>query len=327
MRFLWLLLSLCICFGCKSSPAPALESPTPSPATSVSPTPRIEFTPDPELVSRLRSHVRTLAEEIGPRNLHYLGQYRQAESYLSETLSGFGYQVERHNFWCGEEEVTNLIATREGNEPGTLVVGAHYDTAGSTPGADDNASGCAALLELARRLKASSDGPSVRFVLFANEEPEHFQTETMGSLVYAKRCQSRGEKLVGMLSLETVGYYSDEPDSQHFPVGISGYPTVGNFVGFVSDLSSKPLMEKCLKSFKSAGVLPAEGLAAPSFLEGIGWSDHWSFWQAGYQAVMITDTAPFRNPNYHQDTDTLDTLDFDRLAAVVVGVEAVILGF
>lgn len=335
MRCLLLLALLLVCVpdASQKPPGKALQS-----ATPVAPKPEVRASSnsapsialvaevDVALVKRLRSHVVELAETIGERNTERPEQYRQAASYLTKQMEEMGYEVTRQVYTSDNQEVANLIAVRRGSEE-ILVVGAHYDSIPVTPGADDNASGCAALLELARSLKDKPQGPTIRFVFFANEEPEHFYTESMGSLVYAKSCAEAGDKLVGMLSLETLGYYTDEPNSQEFPVGVTGYPTTGNFLAFVSNLSSRALMKKCLNSFLEAKTLPAEGIAAPDFLEGIGWSDHWSFWQHDYPALMVTDTALFRNPNYHAVTDTPDTLDYERLGAAVMGLEAVLLNF
>ena len=259
-----------------------------------------------------------LSETIGERNHSHPESYAKAKAYLKAELEKMGYQVEEQHYKIGEDQATNLVAQRAGSST-LVVVGAHYDSAPGTPGADDNASGCAALLELARALKTSEQGPTVRFVLFANEEPPYFQTEDMGSLVYAAKCAEEQEQIKVMFSLETLGYYSDESESQHFPVGISGYPTTGNFLALISDLNSKEHLSEALGRFKNTNQLPIEGLAAPGFIEGVGWSDHWSFWQHGYPAMMVTDTAPFRNPHYHRSTDTEKTLDFERLSKAVAG--------
>ena len=279
---------------------------------------------DPEAVKRLEDHVRMLAETIGPRNISHPEAYKKAADYLQSQLEAMGYKVARQTFEVDGVECVNLWTDHTAGKD-ILVVGAHYDSCDITPGADDNASGCAATLELARRLKDSKEGPSVRFVLFANEEPPYFQTEQMGSLVYARACQKEGEKFMGMLSLESIGFYSDAKGSQKFPVGLTGYPDTGNFLGFVSDISSKALMERCLLGFKEARTMHAEGIAAPGIVSGITWSDHWSFSKCGYPAVMVTDTAPFRNPNYHAQTDTADTLDYLRLAAATEGIRQMIL--
>ena len=304
--------------GCREGRT--LETP-PSPevsrssSTPVSPS----FQAVPEITNNLKRHVAFLSEKIGERNLDHLENYAKASAYLSAELNSYGYEIERQGYQVDGQTVENFWAVRPGTSDEVLVVGAHYDTAHGTPGADDNASGCAALLELARLAKDEPDGPTLRFVFFANEEPPYFYTPAMGSLVYAKSCQERQEKLLGMIALESMGFYSDAANSQHFPPGISGYPDTGSFVGFVSDLSSNTFMQRCLAGFRSGQTFPAEGLSAPGQIEGVGWSDHWAFWQAGYSALMVTDTAPFRNPNYHRPTDTLETLDFESLSKVVSG--------
>jgi hypothetical protein len=163
-------------------------------------------------------------------------------------------------------------------------------------------------------------------VAFTNEEPPYFQTSTMGSLVYAGACRARGDEIVAMISLETIGYYSKEIGSQVYPIpGLSLiYPTRGNFVGFVANPSSRHLLRQILGVFRAHATIPSEGAALPALVPGIGWSDQWAFWQHGYPGVMVTDTAPFRYPHYHQDSDTPDKLDYDGLTRVVLGMEKVI---
>jgi Zn-dependent M28 family amino/carboxypeptidase len=168
-------------------------------------------------------------------------------------------------------------------------------------------------------------GQTVRWVFFANEEPPYFQTEAMGSYVYAKRCRERNEDVSAMLSLETIGYYTDKPGSQAYPIGFHpGYPDRGNFLGFVANFHSAFLLRTALKAFRASVSLPAQGAVAPSSVPGIGWSDHWSFWQCGYKALMLTDTAPFRYPYYHTRQDTPDKLDYPHFAEAVQGVAAVV---
>jgi Zn-dependent M28 family amino/carboxypeptidase len=291
-------------------------------------TPEITWTADAEMVRRLKGHVTMLAQTIGQRNVLQRQGYKEAAAYLTQQLDAQGYEVHRQDYRTSDKRPSsNFWVERAGGQGGVLVVGAHYDSLLSgTPGADDNASGCASVLELARLLKDSKQGPTVRLALFANEEPPYFQTEDMGSLVLARKFLADRVEVLGMISMESIGYYCDEPNSQHFPPGVSGYPDRGNFAAFVSDLSSKTFMERCLKGFQQARTIPAQGLAAPGMVEGISWSDHWSFSKCGFPAFMITDTAPFRNPNYHMSTDTPDTLDYERLAAVVEGTRQMILG-
>jgi Zn-dependent M28 family amino/carboxypeptidase len=207
-----------------------------------------------------------------------------------------------------------------------VIVGAHYDTApGGTPGANDNASGTAAALALASRLAGARHRLPIRIVLFANEEPPYYRGRTMGSLQYAAGCRKRGEDVRAMLSLETIGFYSEEPGSQHYPPPLHLlYPDRGNFIAFVGNLASRALVRDAVQRFRTHARFPSEGAALPDALPGIGWSDHWSFWQFGYPALMVTDTALFRDPNYHERSDVVENLDFERLARVVAGLQRVI---
>ena len=162
-------------------------------------------------------------------------------------------------------------------------------------------------------------------MFFTNEEPPYFQSAAIGSMVYAKRCHERNECVAAMLSLETIGYYSDEPGSQTYPIGFHpGYPDRGNFLGFVANFRSASLVRSALRSFRSATSLPAVGATAPASIPGIGGSDHWSFWQYGYRALMLTDTAPYRYPYYHSAQDTPEKVDYERLARAVTGIEAIV---
>ncbi|HYP06998.1 MAG TPA: M28 family peptidase [Bryobacteraceae bacterium] len=273
----------------------------------------------------LRRHVEMLAQTIGGRSA---GKYRSLQSaadYGEDQLKSFGYTTARQSYTVDSLTFQNIEGERQGyaRPEEIVVIGAHYDTAGGLPGANDNASGVAATLELARLHASKQHKRTIRYVLFANEEPPYFQSDAMGSLVYAKRCRERNEKIVAMLSLETIGYYSDEPGSQKYPIGFHpGYPNTGNFLGFVSDIRSVALLRRVVKHFRSGTNLPAQGAAAPSGIPGVGWSDHWSFWQHGYKAVMVTDTAPYRYPYYHTAQDTPDKLDYTRMAQALAGLSA-----
>ena len=236
-----------------------------------------------------------LAGAIGGRSYQKPESLRRASEYLAARLGELGYAVERQDYTAGVQTFTNLIAATEGGSAKAIVIGAHYDTAGGLPGANDNASGCAAVLALAAEFRDARPRLTIRWVFFANEEPPWFQGEYMGSYVYAARCRERNEDIAGMLSLETIGFYADEPGSQKYPVGFHpGYPDRGNFLGFVADLKSAFVLRTALKTFRGATSLAAEGVVAPTSIAGIGWSDHWAFWQFGYKALMLTDTAPFR---------------------------------
>jgi len=166
---------------------------------------------------------------------------------------------------------------------------------------------------------------TIRFVAFVNEEPPYFKTEEMGSLVHARQARKQGDKVIAMLALETIGCYSDLPKSQHYPAPFSlFYPDTGDFIAFVANPGSRDLLHRTIGAFRETTPFPSEGIAAPGWIEGICWSDHWSFWDAGYPALMVTDTAPFRYPHYHEPTDTPEKLDFERMARVVAGIGRVV---
>jgi Zn-dependent M28 family amino/carboxypeptidase len=206
------------------------------------------------------------------------------------------------------------------------VVGAHYDSIDDAPGANDNGSGTAAILELARLLKDLRLAHTrLRLVLFVNEEPPYFQTGDMGSYRYAGLLAERGEPVAAMISLETIGYFSDAPGSQQYPPPFGAiFPNRGNFVAFVGMTGSRPLVHEAMASFRRHTSFPSIGGIAPGFIPGIDWSDHWSFAQHGFQAMMITDTAIFRYPHYHRPTDTPDKVDYERLARIAKGIERVL---
>ncbi len=203
--------------------------------------------------------------------------------------------------------------------------GAHYDTYFTTPGADDNASAVAVLIETARLLRDFNPKRTIRFVSFACEEPPHFHTDDMGSQAYARECRLRNERIIGMLCLEMVGYYSTEPGSQHIPPSIPhwlhrGFPKHGNFLAAVGNLKSWRLAWSFRRGFKRAVRFPLFSICLPESISEIRLSDNSSFWDQGYPALMLTDTSFLRNPNYHQESDTPDTLDYERMAKVTLGV-------
>lgn len=280
------------------------------------------------LAVELRAHVEALATDIGARSVLQQHALRDAEAYITSELAAAGYLAERQAYQVLGVECANIIAELPGRsaaEP-VLIVGAHYDSYESSPAANDNASGVAATLALARQFAGSPQHCTVRFVLFVNEEPPFFQTDDMGSMVYARRCRERRENIVGMISLETIGYYSDVPGSQTYPIAPVRwvYPDTGNFIGFVGNYGSRGFLRRAIGAFRKHASFPSEGGALPGWITGVGWSDHWAFWQVGYPAIMLTDTAPFRYPYYHSPQDTAEKLDYTRMARVVEGVAAVI---
>ena len=283
-----------------------------------------------ELSQKLLAHVTKLSSDIGPRSLANYGELIRAQAYIQRTWSQEGLDVRRQDFKVDGKVVANVYTEFPGsyNSKEILVVGAHYDTVGdSCPGADDNGTGVAALLELALRFKQVTPAITVRFVAFVNEEMPYFRTEAMGSYLAARRSKDRGENVVAMISLETLGYYSDLPGSQKYPAGLSlFYPERGDFLAFVGDLRSANLVRRAISIFRRHTTFPSEGIAAPQAIPGIGWSDHAAYWTQGFPAIMLTDTAPFRYPDYHRDTDTADKIDPDKLARVVFGIEEIVHG-
>ena len=276
----------------------------------------------------LNKYVVHLAETIGERNLDHYEELCAAADYIEDQLESWNYNTSRQTFTCRELDCFNIIGEITGSkQPKKIVIiGGHYDSVRGTPGANDNGSGTAATLALANHFKGSNPELTLRFVGFTNEEPPYFQNRgEMGSWVYAEACRKKNEDIVGVISLETMGYFTDEPKSQNYPAPLSlMYPSTGNFIGFVSDLKSRPLQQRVIKKFREHAKIPSEGACLPDALPGVGWSDHWSFWQEGYQGIMVTDTAPFRYPHYHETTDTPEKIDYKRFAKVVEGLVFVI---
>jgi Zn-dependent M28 family amino/carboxypeptidase len=280
-----------------------------------------------ELARRLEAHVRFLSVTIGERNTHRDGSLQSSVDYLRTNLAQAEYAVSEQTYTVNGKAVSNLEVEPAGSDraSGLVVVGAHYDSVLGTTGANDNATGVAATLELARLLKGTRLRRTIRFAFFVNEEPPYFQTESMGSLVYAQQLRRDGVPVSAMISLETIGYYSDAAGSQKYPALLSlFYPSRGNFIGFVGNSDSRDLVRRATRRFRESAPFPSEGVAAPATLPGVGWSDQWSFWQQRYPAIMITDTAVFRYPHYHTPLDTLDKVDFQKMARVVDGVRNVV---
>lgn len=283
-----------------------------------------------ELELRLRRHVAALARDIGERNVHRPDALHAAEAYIAGEFAALGYEVARQTYVADGVDSSNLeVAVRGGAREGEiLLVGAHYDTVRGCPGADDNASGVAALIEIARALRDVRPARTVKFVAFVNEEPPFFFRGEMGSKVYARAARARGDDICLMLSLEMLGCYSDEPGGQAYPPLLRFfYPDRGNFIAFVSNLRSRRTLQRWVRAFRSHSDFPAESLASPAFVPGVAWSDQFSFWHAGYPAAMVTDTAFYRYRHYHAPTDTPDRLQYPQMARVVAGLARAVAAF
>jgi Zn-dependent M28 family amino/carboxypeptidase len=281
-----------------------------------------------ELAARLKRHITTIASK--PHNIRYAANLEAAARYIEETLAFAGYSVSAQRYTADDVEVRNLEVTIEPTaddpEVKTIVVGAHYDSVGDVPGANDNGSGTAAVIELARLLKDMKPAHTrLRLVLFVNEEPPYFKTEDMGSYRYAAMMAERHEPVSAMITLETIGYFSEEPGSQLYPPPFGAIlPSQGNFVAFVGTLESRRLVRGTIGAFRRNTAFPTVGGVAPGFIPGIDWSDHWSFAQHGFPAIMVTDTAPFRYFHYHRLSDTPDKVDYESLARITKGMERVL---
>ena len=282
-----------------------------------------------ELLEReLRSHVSMLAMKIGERNIRHYDKLEQAAAYIKSNFQQSGYRVRSQEFQVQGRICENIEAEVHGTtRPEEIfLIGAHYDSVEGSPGANDNGTGVAAVLALARMFSQVQSSRTLRFVTFVNEEPPYFQTPQMGSWVYAKGSKARGERIRAMFSLETMGFYSEAPGSQQYPAPLGLlYPSTGNFIAFVGNTANGDLVRRVVGSFREHEAVPSEGTAMWEGLPGIGWSDHWAFWEESFPAIMVTDTALFRDPFYHTAQDTPDHIQYETFTRVVSGLKEVLL--
>jgi Peptidase family M28 len=280
-----------------------------------------------DLAERLRRHVEAIASR--PHNVRHYAELERAAAYIEDALKSLGYAISPQPYAVDGRMVRNIAAalpSRVAEGAAAVVVGAHYDSAGDAPGANDNGSGAAALLELARLLRDL--GPArheLQLVFFVNEEPPYFGTEDMGSWRYARLLAERRQPVRAMLSLETLGAYSDAAGSQRYPAPFGlVFPSTANFIAFVGTPRARPLVHEAIGSFRRHTQFPTIGGVAPAVVPGIDWSDHWAFGQFGFPGIMVTDTAFYRYPHYHRPSDTPDKLDYERLARVTKGLDRLI---
>ena len=267
----------------------------------------------------VRGHIHQLAGVIGERNVFRPKSLQAAADYIESVWRAQGYRIEAQHYAVDGVACANLEVTKEGRSRANeiLLLGAHYDTVRGCPGANDNGSGVAALLEIARLFVDILPTMTVRFVAFVNEEPPFFSTHHQGSAVYAKAARARGDRIRLMVSLETIGYYRHEPGSQGYPPLFRFfYPSRANFIGLVSDFRSRPCMQRVAQLLRSHTDFPLEHAATFRWIPGVAWSDHRAFWRQGYRALMVTDTAFYRYPYYHTPDDTPDKIAYPELGRV-----------
>ena len=295
--------------------------------------------------ARIKSHVQRLSQEMYPRSFDHAGKLNAAASYIHDEFAAAGARVSEQKVIVEESEYRNVIAKFGPEDGPLLVIGAHYDSHGDaiegakrskgfspdthTPGADDNASGVAGILELARILGQFPPSRPVELVAFTLEEPPHFRTKHMGSVWHAQSLRARARPVQLMLSLEMIGFFSDDPASQSYPLpGMQMiYPEKGNFISVVGRLHESWEARRVKALMAGATDLPVQSVNSFAFIPGLDFSDHRSYWAEGYSALMITDTAFYRNRNYHGAGDTYDKLDYHRMAKVIQGVYAIVQGF
>ena len=279
-----------------------------------------------DMADYLRQVVTRLAGDIGSRTYRDLDRLEKTANFVSEQFASFGYRVTRQPFVFAGNTYHNIIAECTGSSSPEmlLIVGAHYDSVSTTPGADDNASGVAGLLGLARVLANAPMEKTVRFVAFALEEWPVYRSSNMASYHYAQSLKDMNERVEGMICLEMIGYFCDREGCQHYPFPFMNtvYPRAGNYIAMVGNMRSKSFTERIAQYFQQGTDLPVVTLNAPAIVIGIDFSDHWSFGKFGYKALMVTDTAFYRNPHYHAPTDTPNTLDYVRMSKVVEGLTA-----
>ena len=282
---------------------------------------------DQTIIDNSKRHVYKLSHEIGNRGIADYENLEKAKIYICEQFESYGYKVEIESYVVDGKKVSNIIAVKEGIKcPNEIVVaGTHYDSYRG-PGADDNASGVAGILELARLFKDQATDRTIKFIAFTNEEIPYFGTIDMGSRVYAKGARSRNENIAAAITLDSIGYYSEAPRSQKYPpIFKLFYPRKANFVTLVSDFTSSALTKDVKRYFKKHSDFPITSVIAFRFFYGIDLGDHRSFWKEGYKAVQVTDTAFFRNSTYHKMTDTWDTLNYEFMSRVIEGLYFVLM--
>ena len=278
-------------------------------------------------IERVYKDVEFLTSIRPYRNYLNVGSLNKTADYIYQTFKEFSENVYFQEFLVGGNRYKNVICSINTHLEERIIIGAHYDVAGDTPGADDNASGVAGLLELLRLLHRETLRYRIDFAAYTLEEPPFFGTKKMGSFIHAESLYKAKSKIKVMISLEMIGYFSDKEGSQQFPLPFMNlfYPEKGNFIGVVGNFFQRSITKKIRDLMRKGSDIPVYSINAPSILPGVDFSDHKNFWHFGYNAVMITDTAFYRNPNYHRKTDTIGTLDFEKMYSVIEGIKYTLL--
>ena len=284
-----------------------------------------QATVSPEQLSR---HVAVLSEQYAPRSFYDTENLNSCADYIREQFARTRGVVSNQIYTIGRARAENVIVTFPGKDATRIVVGAHYDSCDSTPGADDNASGVAGLIELARLLSGTTLRHTVELVAFSTEEPPFFGSRDMGSARHAELLREQGVDVRAMLALEMIGYFSDDRGSQHYPVRLLHlfYPSRGNFLAIIGNMGQRKLLRQTKRLMRGTTTLPVYSASVPSFVPGVDFSDHRNYWAEGIPAVMIGNTAFYRDTEYHSDNDTAARLDYERMSQVVVAVFEAVVG-
>ena len=270
----------------------------------------------------IKRHLVNITKTEKFRNHKNINQLNEIADYIKSSFQTYTDSVTFQEFDVNGKTYKNVIASFGTEHKKRVIIGAHYDVCGNQEGADDNASGVVSLLELARMLKGEQLNYRIDLVAYTLEEPPHFKTEYMGSYIHAKYLKDNNIDIYGMLSVEMIGYFSDEKKSQTYPVGLLSlfYGNKGNYITLVRKFGSGKFARKFVKHYKKSKTINTKKFTGPKFLPGIDFSDHLNYWKFGFSALMITDTSFYRNFNYHEPTDTIETLDIKRMAKVIDGI-------
>lgn len=281
-----------------------------------------EKSPVPADINLVKEHLTALTKTPQFRNYKNLDQLNTIAEYIHQNFNKYSDSTSFQEYKVGEETYKNVICSFGTENKKRIIIGAHYDVCGDQEGVDDDATGVTGLLELARMLKGQKLNYRIDLVAYTLEEPPYFRTENMGSYIHAKYLKDNNIDVYGMASVEMIGYFKDEKNSQDYPLGILSwiYGDKGDYITLVRKIGAGNFVKNFIEEFKDSNQVKTKTFSAPKFVTGIDYSDHLNYWKFGYSAMMITDTSFFRNKNYHQTTDTLETLDLKRMTKVIDGI-------